>query len=37
LELGFAFAEGVIAALRGWLAQNATDSTARFDLNEQNC
>jgi hypothetical protein len=37
LELGFAFAEGVIAALRGWLAQNATASTARFDLNEQNC
>jgi hypothetical protein len=36
-ELGFAFAEGVITALRGWFAQNATASAARFDLNEQNC
>jgi len=35
-QLGFAFAQGVIAVLRGWFAQNATDFAARFDLTEQN-
>jgi hypothetical protein len=35
-QLGFAFAQGVIAMPRGWFAQNATALAARFDLSEQN-
>jgi hypothetical protein len=37
VELGFAFAQGLVAAVRGWFAQNATALAALFDLNEQNC